>query len=151
MCQWLFCGRESKKKDFSPDEKAWSVQQINQIWVLKTHTDMNFRTQQIPQEEYYYLMATTGDLTIDKLHILDMSPGGTSLEENTRRGVRLLPPPLLGHHLQTLVYAVESLKDQNILTGREEDNRNRLLLLQHLVIIRMITVDRKKVDIVRRL
>ena len=83
-----------------------------------------------------------------------MSPGDTSPEENTnlRRGgdiVCLLLPPLLGHHLQTLVSTAESLKDPNSLTGREEEDR--LLLLHHQVIIRMIMADTKEVDIVHRL
>ena len=73
------------------------------------------------------LLTTTGDRTTDRLHILDMSPGGTSPEENIslRRGGdidHLLPPPLLGHHLQTLVNAVESIKDPNNLTGKEEED-----------------------------
>ena len=75
-------------------------------------------------------------------------------EENIslRRGGdidHLLPPPLLGHHLQALVNAVESLKDPNNLTGKEEDQR--LLLLHHLIIIQMVMADTKEVDIVRRL
>ena len=121
------------------------TQQINQIWVLNTHTDMKFRTQQITQEEFYYswnrtsviclipvlslnILTTTGDRITDKLqrlHILNMSPGVTSPEENIslRRGGDIdgfLPPPLLGHH-QALVNTVESLKDPNNLTGKEEE------------------------------
>ena len=66
---------------------AWSSQQIDQICVLNTHTDMKFRTQLITQKEFYYpwsrtsiicpipvlsssLLATTGDQTINKLHRL---------------------------------------------------------------------------------
>ena len=123
---------------------AWSSQQKDQIWVLNTHTDMKFRTQQITQEEFYYpsltsvicpipvlslsLLTTTGDWTTDRLDrflILDMSPGGTSPEENIllRRGGdidHLLPLPLLGQHLQTLIK--ESLKDPNNLTRKEEED-----------------------------
>ena len=66
----------------------------------------------------------SGDRTEDRLQrllILDMSPGGTSPEENVslRRGGdigRLLPPPLLGQHLQTPENAVESLNDPNRVT-----------------------------------
>ena len=87
-----------------------------------------------------------------------MSPGdfhGTSPEENIslRRGgdKDCLPsPPFLGQHLQTLVNAVESLKDPNNLTGKEEA-RHLLLFLHHLIIIPMIMADTKEVDIVRRL
>ena len=53
------------------------------------------------------LLTITGDRTTDRLHrlhILDMSQGGTNPEENIslRRGGNIdrpLPPPLLGHHL----------------------------------------------------
>ena len=75
------------------------------------------------------LLTTIGDQTTDRLHILDMSPGGISPEENIslRRGgdIDYLPPPLLGHHLQTLVNAVESLKDPNNLIEKEEEGRRK--------------------------
>ena len=137
---------------------------------------MNLRTQQIPREEYYYPLSrtsaicpipvlslnhrtVTGDWTIDKHPVLDISLEETSRKENTnlRRGGDidcLLLPPLLDHHLQTLVSAVESLKDPNNLIGREAEDRH-LLLLHHQVIIRiilrMIKVDTKEVDRFRRL
>ena len=75
------------------------------------------------------LLATTGDRTIDKLQrlpFLDLSPGGTSPEGNIslRRGGDIdhhLPPPLLGHHLQTL--GRESLKAPNICTRKEKEDQ----------------------------
>ena len=42
---------------------AWSSQQINQIWVLNTHTDMKFRTQHITQEEFYYPWSQTSNIS----------------------------------------------------------------------------------------
>ena len=84
-----------------------------------------------------------------------MSPGGTSPDENVslRRGGdigRLLPPPLLGQHLQTLENAVESLKDPNSLTRKEEEDRH-FLLRHHMIIFPMTIADTNEVDVVRRL
>ena len=78
------------------------------------------------------------DRTIDNYLILDMFLEETSLKENTdlERGEdidNLLLPPLLDHHLQTLVSVVESLKDPNNLTGREEEDQH--LLLHHQITI----------------
>ena len=69
-----------------------------------------------------------------------MSLEETNLKENTdlERGEDidlLLLPPLLDHHLQTLISVVESLKDPNNLIGREEEDRHLLLLLHHQIII----------------
>ena len=39
------------------------LQQIGQIWVLNTHTNMNFRTQIITQEEFYYPWSRTSNMS----------------------------------------------------------------------------------------
>ena len=94
------------------------------------------------------------DLDFHRLPSLDVFPGGISLEVNIspRRGGdvdRLLRPPLLGLHLQTLAKEAESKKDPNILIRREEDIH--LLLSHYLIISPMIMADTKEIDIVRRL
>ena len=99
---------------------------------------------------------TTGDWTTKKLHrllFLGASLGGTSPEGNIslRRGGDIdhrLAPRLLGQHLQTLLK--KCLKDPNILTRKEEEDRHLFLLLLHYLIISpMIMADTKEVDIVR--
>ena len=151
---------------------AWSSQQRDQIWDLNTHTDMKFRTQLLTQKEFYYPWSrtsvicqipvlslshrtTTGDWTTKKLHrllFLGASLGGTSPEGNIslRRGGDIdhrLAPRLLGQHLQTLLK--KCLKDPNILTRKEEEDRHLFLLLHYLIISPMIMADTKEVDIVR--